>query len=656
MSEIFRFTGTWRRIAIFTGIAVVSIFFILFILRSLLFSYFLERKVNRFNNEYHAQLAINKAQLRNISGILLTGISLKPESGDTLLTVDSLRVSVNFWKLFFGHVVFQNLELDHASFRLEDKDSIPNYRFLLMGKHKVLETDTVGQVNYASMVARLSDAVFEKLPESLLLKDLNVVYETSAHKVSFYLDRVTGFNHVFHASVRVNEGDSVKNWILSGSLDSRDHIAGFRLFSSGEKNISIPFIHFRWNAAVSFDTLSFSLSEEAVGDNLTKLHGNASLNGLKIHHEKVAVNDVSFDKLGMEYSLNVGNDFIELDSSTNIIFNRLNFHIYSRYRPKPTKQIAFKIIRPEFPAEELFSSLPGGLFSNLQGIRVKGNLSFTLDFFADLSIPDSLRFMADLKRYGFAVLSYGNADLTRLNTSFQYNVYEKGNPIRSFIVGPENPDFRTLDRISHNLQIAVLNSEDPGFYLHRGFIADAFRESIIQNIKERRFARGGSTITMQLVKNVFLNRNKTISRKIEEILLVWLIENQELCSKERMFEVYLNIIEWGPHIYGANEAAHFYFKKEASKLTLPESIFMASIIPKPKWFMYSFDENGHLRGPEQDFFRLLSGKMLKKEQISQEAFDHLVPDVTLTGPAKLMLKKTDPVPADSLRIQDDPIF
>jgi membrane peptidoglycan carboxypeptidase len=264
--------------------------------------------------------------------------------------------------------------------------------------------------------------------------------------------------------------------------------------------------------------------------------------------------------------------------------------------------------------------------------------------------------MADLKRYGFAVLSYGNADLTRLNTSFQYNVYEKGNPIRSFIVGPENPDFRTLDRISHNLQIAVLNSEDPGFYLHRGFIADAFRESIIQNIKERRFARGGSTITMQLVKNVFLNRNKTISRKIEEILLVWLIENQELCSKERMFEVYLNIIEWGPHIYGANEAAHFYFKKEASKLTLPESIFMASIIPKPKWFMYSFDENGHLRGPEQDFFRLLSGKMLKKEQISQEAFDHLVPDVTLTGPAKLMLKKTDPVPADSLRIQDDPIF
>src|SRR5664279_2476881 len=117
---------------------------------------------------------------------------------------------------------------------------------------------------------------------------------------------------------------------------------------------------------------------------------------------------------------------------------------------------------------------------------------------------------------------------------------------------------------------------------------------MILNIKERRFARGGSTITMQLVKNVFLNRNKTIARKLEEILLVWLIENQQLCSKERMFEVYLNIIELGPHIYGANEAAHFYFKKDASKLNLQESIFLASIIPKPKWFMYSFDKSGNL--------------------------------------------------------------
>lgn len=158
---------------------------------------------------------------------------------------------------------------------------------------------------------------------------------------------------------------------------------------------------------------------------------------------------------------------------------------------------------------------------------------------------------------------------------------------------------------------------------------------------------------MQLVKNVFLQRNKTLGRKAEEALIVWLIENQGICSKDRMYEVYLNIIEWGPLIYGANEASHFYFNKDASKLTLAESIFLASIIPRPKWFKYSFDETGHLRESNAGFYRLLSEKMLRKGQITQEDVEKLVPDVELRGPAKLLLKKADTLPADTLFNEDD---
>ena len=141
---------------------------------------------------------------------------------------------------------------------------------------------------------------------------------------------------------------------------------------------------------------------------------------------------------------------------------------------------------------------------------------------------------------------------------------------------------------------------------------DAIRESIATDIKERSFARGGSTITMQLVKNVFLSRNKTIARKLEEILITWLIENQQIASKDRMFEVYLNIIEWGPMVYGANEASRFYFNKDVSRLTYSESIFLASIVPKPKWFRYSFDPDGHLRPELADYYRLVSEKMLRQ--------------------------------------------
>jgi membrane peptidoglycan carboxypeptidase len=148
---------------------------------------------------------------------------------------------------------------------------------------------------------------------------------------------------------------------------------------------------------------------------------------------------------------------------------------------------------------------------------------------------------------------------------------------------------------------------------------------------------------MQLVKNVFLSRSKTIARKLEEMLIVWLIENQQLATKDRMFEVYLNIIEWGPMVYGANEASRFYFSKDVSRLTYSESIFLASIIPKPKWFRYSFDSAGHLRPELTDYYRLVSTKMVAKGWVSQHDMDALVPDVELKSPARDLLRKRDSI-------------
>lgn len=630
-----------------------SLVLVFLLLRNVLFSFYLERKISRFNKEYHVILKIDKARIHGISDIHLTGISLKPENGDTLLAIDTANASLNFGKLVFGSIVLHDLALSNTRISLMQADTIMNYQFLLKGRKQKNTEDSLEKRNYAAAFSRLSTAVFEKIPVSVKITDLTVSYQKNRHKVSFHIDRFLIDHHAFHSSVRVTERDTVKNWIISGILDNERRSAGFRLYSSVNEKISVPFIGFNYKAAMAFDTLTFRVSEEDKGDDLFHVRGMVILRGLDLQQEKISANKVAFDRLGLEYAVNIGSDYFEVDSSTQVFFNRLSFHPYLRYRAKPTKQITFSIIKPDFPAEELFSSLPEGLFSTLKGIRVNGNLSFNLGFFVDLSLPDSLLFNVDLKRNRFDVLSYGDAGLTRLNESFEYTAYERGIPELSFYLGPENPDFRPLNKISPFLQISVLNSEDPGFYQHRGFIPDAFRESMIQDIKERRFARGGSTITMQLVKNVFLNRNKTIARKLEEILLVWLIENQQLCSKERMFEVYLNIIELGPHVYGANEAAHFYFKKEASKLNLQESIFLASIIPKPRWFMYSFDETGHLNQSTKDFFGLLSGKMLKKGQISQDEFDHLVPDVTLKGPAKLLLKTAEPLPADSLEQAED---
>jgi membrane peptidoglycan carboxypeptidase len=198
----------------------------------------------------------------------------------------------------------------------------------------------------------------------------------------------------------------------------------------------------------------------------------------------------------------------------------------------------------------------------------------------------------------------------------------------------------------------VLTSEDPSFFNHAGFVEESFRESIATNFQKGRFVRGGSTLSMQLVKNVFLSRNKTISRKLEEALIVWLIEQNRIVTKERMFEVYLNIIEWGPNIYGIGEASKFYFEKYPSQLTLAESIYLASIIPHPKYFRYSFDATGNLKPYMANFYKLVSGRLVKREKIAQSEADSLIPNVKLSGAALNFILPVDTVPVDSLELQD----
>jgi membrane peptidoglycan carboxypeptidase len=123
-------------------------------------------------------------------------------------------------------------------------------------------------------------------------------------------------------------------------------------------------------------------------------------------------------------------------------------------------------------------------------------------------------------------------------------------------------------------------------------------------------------------------------RKLEEMMIVWLIENNRLVTKERMYETYLNIIEWGPNIYGAEEAAKFYFDKSCDDLSPAEAIFMASIIPRPKKFKWSFNEDGTLKEYHTNYYEVVGGRLHKHGYISDREFRKLKPEVELKGKAK----------------------
>lgn len=139
-----------------------------------------------------------------------------------------------------------------------------------------------------------------------------------------------------------------------------------------------------------------------------------------------------------------------------------------------------------------------------------------------------------------------------------------------------------LPRISKSLQQAVIISEDDTFYLHDGVNFKMMREAFLLNWKKGRYVRGASTISMQLARNAFLTKEKTLLRKIREIVLTRRME--KVLTKEQILELYLNIVEWGDNVYGAEAAAYYYFGKPAASLNLHDSALMASLLPNPIYF------------------------------------------------------------------------
>jgi monofunctional biosynthetic peptidoglycan transglycosylase len=152
--------------------------------------------------------------------------------------------------------------------------------------------------------------------------------------------------------------------------------------------------------------------------------------------------------------------------------------------------------------------------------------------------------------------------------------------LHPFVVGPQNPWWTTADSIPPEMKWAVIVAEDANFYRHEGIDVKAIKNAIKYDLEKKHFARGASTITQQVAKNLYLSRGKTLTRKFEEIYLAKRME-QEL-TKGRILELYLNIVELGPMVYGIGHGGRYYFDKPADALTPRECAFLAAMLPGPQ--------------------------------------------------------------------------
>ncbi len=430
-------------------------------------------------------------------------------------------------------------------------------------------------------------------------------------------------------------------WTARGGLDPGAHEGQLSLraerFSLGEiadvlpKTILAPA---NTNVDAAFDV---SWAEGAV-----RFNGDLKVAGLSVEHAGLASEPVT----GMELALilrgtafpatrrvaidrlegRIGellgkvNGFVELAPGTFTFAdgNKLGF--------LPRLELTLQV--PPLPCAKALASLPPTLAPQMQGFVMQGTFGAEISTRIDYANLEAMELKGKVGIDGCRVLkvppgitalisghSFGQVVEVPKSASAKGAAGEMED--MEFIIGPENPDFVPYEEISPHLIASIMTTEDNGFFKHRGWVTSEFRQALKRNLQRGGFRGGASSITMQMVKNVLLSHEKTLSRKLQELFLVWYLEHE--IPKERILELYFNAIEFGPRIYGIGPAAHHYFGKNASDLTPLEGAFFSSILPSPKrrYIQYC---HGSLSAQWERYVHRILAKMHERGRIDDETY------------------------------------
>ncbi|WP_374174334.1 transglycosylase domain-containing protein [Flavobacterium tructae] len=636
------------------ALVLVVLFLGFYFFRDSLLKQAIAKVTHKMNTEYNSTFSVKSASFEGLSGIKLTNVILVPKNADTLCHIQKIETSISLANLLIGDVQIGTLKVNNGYIQLVKKGNIRNFDAFL--KKDKSDSDKNEKRKYASFAYRIISKLLNLVPTDMKLENLNFRIDDNGKKTSVAINKLILDNKQLETNLHVQSKDFDQRWNIKGFADPRNKKADIRFFNLDTGAIRVPYLDERYNLKASFDSIRLNVQNIEKDGSELHLDGYTSITNLKINHPKIASKDVVIKNARFDYRFLLGDSFISIDSTSTMQLNKIKLHPYVSYDTEKDTVYTLKVNIPKMQAQDFIVSLPEGLFTHFEGMEAAGNFDYKLDFKFNKNKPNALVFDSKLNKEGLKITKYGEADLNKLNGEFVYRAIIQNVLQRPVLVGNANPNYTPLDQISPYLRKCVLTTEDPSFFSHRGFINEAFKQSILKNIRTKKFSRGASTISMQLIKNVFLTREKTLSRKLEEILLVYILENNRVVSKERMLEVYFNIIEWGPNIYGIGEASHFYFQKSPANLNVDECLYLATIIPKPRKFMYQFNDQGNLRDYALKNQKFLKNLMFRRGLLVPEDTLGQLP-VYISGNARSLIKIKAPdstaVKNDSLAIEDE---
>jgi hypothetical protein len=280
-----------------------------------------------------------------------------------------------------------------------------------------------------------------------------------------------------------------------------------------------------------------------------------------------------------------------------------------------------RVVVPPISCQRFIDAIPAEMAPFMKGYKIKGMFDTDVKLEIDWTNLDATVLDGHVGIKHCKVLDEPADSPKRLTEPFEHFVEVEEGEWISFIVGPENPDFVPIAELSPYMIKSITTTEDGAFYQHHGWIPSEFKSALIRDLKAGKFKYGASSITMQMVKNVLLYRQKTLARKLQELFLTWHVENT--LEKDRILEIYFNVIEFGPGIYGIGPAAREWFGKSAKDLNPVEAAFFSTILPNPKDRYRQFCQGEVFKWTQAKMDRILALE-LKRDRLTQEEYDKAV--------------------------------
>ena len=495
----------------------------------------------------------------------------------------------------------------------------------------------VHKVSGASPMLKIDGGELVMWPKMSLTGIAGQVVADPAHAGHYLIDVAGGYG-----------GVPGRLWTAKGTLDPQALVASVDLEA----------------AKFQLDRLAPILEHSAVVDYAgtsvdTTLHvevkptgavfaGGFHLRGLNVGHPMIADKEVhdldlsgqvagSFDRAGRVLELTRG-DFVTRDvpfSITGVLAapHRAPVEIVAAPAPAiadpgtpavPTsgphglQVVKLHMVIPTVACQRVLDAIPKEMAPYMGGYRLKGMFDADVQLAIDWANLDATTLDGHVGIRGCHVVDEPGDSPRRLLEEFQHYVEVDKGEWMSFQVGPSNPDYVPFDQISPYLVKSIMSTEDSAFYFHHGFITSEFHTALVNDLKANGFKYGASSITMQMVKNVLLYREKTLARKLQELFLTWHVENT--LAKDRILEIYFNVIEFGPGLYGIGPAAQHYFGKPAKDLNPVEAAFFSTILPAPKERYKQYCAGTLTKWTQAKIERILAIE-LKRDRLTQAEYD-----------------------------------